>query len=108
MTICAVVREITWLPFTTHGWGCGYVGVDKDHPWYGQDYESIDADVHGGLTFGSKFSNVAFEVISGEYKEDLWFVGFDTAHFGDGSNWPKDRVISETLSLMSQAKKVRV
>jgi len=30
---------------------CGYLGVPKPHPWYGLDYDQIDADVHGGLTY---------------------------------------------------------
>jgi len=34
---------------------CGYIGVPKGHPWYGKDYDAIEADVHGGLThFGSE------------------------------------------------------
>lgn len=53
---------------------CGYVGLPADHPLYGRDYESIDVDVHGGLTF------------SGHRKcadETVWWLGFDCAHYGD-------------------------
>lgn len=45
---------------------CGYIQVDADHPWYGKDYNNVNADVHGGLTFSDKG----------------WF-GFDCAHAGD-------------------------
>ena len=45
---------------------CGYIQVDADHPWYGKDYDNVNADVHGGLTFSDKG----------------WF-GFDCAHVGD-------------------------
>lgn len=43
---CAIVTE--------HRMGhlCGYVGVPPHHPWYGKDYDSIEARVHGGLTYG--------------------------------------------------------
>lgn len=30
---------------------CGYVGVAPGHPLHGKDYDAVDADVHGGLTF---------------------------------------------------------
>ena len=30
---------------------CGYVGVPKGHPDHGKDYDAVDVDVHGGLTF---------------------------------------------------------
>ena len=30
---------------------CGYLGVPKDHPWYGKDYDEVDVEVHGGLTY---------------------------------------------------------
>lgn len=31
---------------------CGYIGVPKCHPWYGQQYSDLNVDVHGGLTYG--------------------------------------------------------
>lgn len=54
---------------------CGYVGVPNMHKFYGMDYASVDADVHGGLTYSAK----------GEYpvESDLWWLGFDCAHAGD-------------------------
>ena len=48
----------------------GYVKVGLDHPWCVADpgmIESVDADVHGGLT----------------YVDHEGWVGFDTAHAGD-------------------------
>jgi hypothetical protein len=32
---------------------CGYVGVTSDHPYYQQDYDSVNLDAHGGLTFAA-------------------------------------------------------
>lgn len=63
---------IYWMTYTAPLWGAinGYVHVPDDHPWFGLDYDSVDVEVHGGLTFGGA---------SG------WF-GFDTLHSGDV--WP--------------------
>ena len=45
---------------------CGYVVLPEDHKLYGTDYEEIDVDVHGGLTYSENGK-----------------VGFDCAHAGD-------------------------
>ena len=52
------------------GHRCGYVGVSKYHPWYGKDYNEVDLDVHGGLTYAGM-------------RDDLWWFGYDCAHLGD-------------------------
>jgi hypothetical protein len=63
------------------GYRCGYVRVPQGHPWHGQDYDSIDADVHGGLTFAEP------DVHCGKGGEDdAWWVGFDCAHLGDAAD----------------------
>ena len=58
------------------GWKNGYVAVEKDHPYFGKEYTSIDdeIEVHGGLTFSDEF-------VDGD--KTLWVFGFDTAHSGD-------------------------
>lgn len=63
---------------------CGYVGVPPSHPMHGKDYDSVDADVHGGLTYsapcdGGHICHVAPE---GE-PDEVWWFGFDCAHSGD-------------------------
>jgi hypothetical protein len=64
---------------------CGYVGVPPGHPWHGKDYNDVDVNVHGGLTFargcdeGGKICHVPLE---GE-SPDVWWLGFDCAHSGD-------------------------
>jgi hypothetical protein len=50
---------------------CGYVGVDSDHPKFGEGEDKLDLEVHGGLTY----SNTEDDGIH-------WF-GFDCAHAGD-------------------------
>ena len=79
-----------------HGWGNGYVGVPKDHPWYGKHYDEIEAYVHGGLTFSE---NGLF----GE-QSNIWFVGFDTSHCSDTKeNCPLSFVAEQTDNLYKQA-----
>lgn len=101
---------------------CGYVGVDKNHPLYMQDYsknlqclieldketatlgdrsplllfaamgreewKSMDLvfDVHGGITFADflESTECRFDPQVDEVGEELWYIGFDCAHAGDG------------------------
>ena len=56
---------------------CGYVGIPKEHRFWGVGYDSdeeihaIAEDVHGGLTY------------SQQGDDGWWFFGFDTAHTED-------------------------
>lgn len=69
---------------------CGYVGVPESHPGFERDYDEVNVDVHGGLTFADKCQpseegdhrgichteeNAANAVV--------WWLGFDCAHSGD-------------------------
>jgi hypothetical protein len=51
------------------GHRCGYVTVPEGHPCAGKDYNELDVDVHGGLTYA--FDNQ---------------FGFDCAHFYDAKD----------------------
>ncbi len=62
--ICEIKRNLSM------GNLCGYVTVPEGHPWFGQDYDYIKADVHGGLTYGAM-------------GKDGYTVGFDCAHAFD-------------------------
>lgn len=62
----------------TTGTLCGYVGIPKEHRFWGISYEEshvelseIEVDVHGGLTY------------SAEGDDGWWYFGFDTAHAED-------------------------
>jgi hypothetical protein len=54
---------------TEMGHRCGYVTVPEGHPCAGKDYNELDVEVHGGLTYG----------------EGLQF-GFDCAHLYDAKD----------------------
>lgn len=85
---------------------CGYVGVPPGHPWHGRGYgatydnadgrvieHSIDAEVHGGLTYAARCQengHICHVARPGE-PDDVWWFGFDCAHSGDLR--PKDMVM---------------
>lgn len=58
------------------GHRCGYVRVPGGHPWHGK-HDSIDAEVHGGLTFSQA------DKPCGKGDDDAWWLGFDCAHSCD-------------------------
>ena len=59
------------------GWGNGYVGLPKWHPWFNIHYNDIYVDVHGGLTFSEFNKDYPVE------NDNLWWLGFDCAHCND-------------------------
>jgi hypothetical protein len=66
----------------TGNW-CGYVGVPSTHSAYLKDYNDVDAHVHGGLTYANKCSGVICHIPEPGMSDDVWWLGFDTAHAGD-------------------------
>jgi len=50
---------------------CCYINLPESHPWYGKDYYDIPLDVHGGLTYGQRYSDTVYR------------IGWDYAHRGD-------------------------
>ena len=86
------------VTFSNMGHRCGYVGVPKWHPLYGKDYMdyldikkediegkevSIEAyfTCHGGITYSGGGENSTYPIES-----NLWWFGFDCAHYGDGKD----------------------
>ena len=61
---CQVARHMS------QGHLCGYIRVGSDHPWYGKDFNNVDVEVHGGLTFARCIDKIST-------------FGFDCAHLGD-------------------------
>lgn len=57
-----------------------YIEIPKTSKLFGKSYKEIysmgiDIDVHGGLTYASKYLK--------DVKENSWFIGWDYAHAGD-------------------------
>jgi hypothetical protein len=102
---------------------CGYVGVNKTHPTYMKNYNDINVDVHGGLTFANicspnKEHGICHIVEEGE-DDDVWWLGFDCAHAGDmipnrvgGYRWYEDQyrdlyyVMNQCVLLARQLKEL--
>lgn len=62
---------------------CGYVGVPEEHPAFGKDYEHIDVNIHGGLTYAAECRGHICHKPEPGMPEKVWWLGFDTAHCGD-------------------------
>lgn len=81
-----------------------YIQIPENHKFYKKDYDEIDLDVHGGLTYSSKQLCLENEVKQG------WFIGWDYAHYGDyagyeemfpiefrtnGKKWTTEEILEE-------------
>ncbi len=73
------------LRHNTLGHWCGYVGVPRDHPAYGKDYDDVDVTFHGGLTYANLCRDFICHVPAPGMPDDVWWLGGDFAHSGDVS-----------------------
>jgi hypothetical protein len=65
------------------GFFCGYVGVPREHPAYGKNYNDVDVEVHGGLTYANPCDGEICHVPESGMPDDVWWLGFDCGHAGD-------------------------
>lgn len=66
---------------TSMGHRCGYVGLLPNHKQYGLEYNAINVDVHGGLTYSREGNTYPVD------DSDRWWIGFDCAHYRDGKDF---------------------
>jgi hypothetical protein len=64
---------------------CGYVRVPPGHAAHGKQYDAVDVDVHGGLTFAE------LEECNDHPDGQGWWFGFDCAHCFDAMYDPNAR-----------------
>lgn len=86
------VDEVTGYPCLVKrnpvGALCGYVGVPEGHPWFGKNYDDVDAQVHGYLTYasfcqeGDEAHSICHIPAPGE-SDHVWWLGFDCGHSMD-------------------------
>ena len=62
---------------------CGYVAVKPDHPDYGVDAGLVGVDAHGGLNYANTCGGVICHVPDDPESDDVWWLGFDCAHYSD-------------------------
>ena len=85
-------KGVRILILNTHGMHfCVYVGVPKDHPLAGFDYDVIPLNCRGGLTFGKEGTKRKDDI----YPSGYYWYGWDYGHLGDYthfdySNMPKN------------------
>lgn len=69
---------------------CGYVGVPESHDGFKKDYDDVEVEVHGGLTFASLCRpskdgdhKGICHVEEGAANKIVWWLGFDCGHAWD-------------------------
>lgn len=67
---------------------CGYVGVPEGHPAFGKDYNDVEVEVHGGLTFAGLCQEEGTgprvcHIPEPGQPDRVYWLGFDCAHSGD-------------------------
>ena len=85
---CLAVRH------PSYGHWCGYVGLPPAHPMYGNGFDDVAFEAHGGLTFAAPCSpgddetkGICHIPAPGE-PDHVWWLGFDCSHAWDLS--PQD------------------
>ena len=73
---------------------CAYIEIPKGHRFYEKDYEEIDLDCHGGLTF-SDVRDFGFG--------EKYYIGWDYVHVGDYI--PYFPIEGEDMSIYENAKR---
>lgn len=66
---------------------CGYVGVSEGHPAFGKDYDSVAADVHGGLTFAGGYNRLGTYILKIEAGISLDAAGWKLIAETPGRSW---------------------
>lgn len=72
------------ITFNDMGFRCGYVAIKENHKLYNNDdYDSLDLNVHGGITFFDKSDCILDQDLIKTSCADKW-IGFDAGHGYDG------------------------
>ena len=64
---------------------CGYVGVPSNHKFYKANYNDVNVDVHGGLTYANVCSTPICHIPQPGMPDDVFWFGFDCNHYMDYS-----------------------
>lgn len=69
-----------------------YIEIPKNHKYYLKDYDEINIDVHGGLTYSDNYL-----IVENEKLTNTWFIGWDYAHYGDYYGY--DEMLPEKIKI---------
>ena len=70
---------------------CGYVGVPKSNPYYG---DAMDIDCHGGVTFTDYIE---------QWGLNYWFIGFDCSHIYDITRYSEVKDVVEAEFIFDES-----
>lgn len=90
---------------------CAYVELPKEHKWYGECYDNIFIDCHGGLTYSST-QGIIFPSNNPNHRDGYW-IGWDYAHLGDycyndynfesnAKHWTTEEIFEEVKAVINQ------
>ena len=88
------LRPIDWLDEVETGTHNGYIVAPASLRF--KDYDEIDINVHGGLTFARKKESW----MPKDLDEDAWIIGFDTAHGGDNPEDQNEKYVENECKLV--------
>lgn len=87
---------------------CAYIELPKNNQYYGEDYDNIPIECHGGLTY-SAYGLLPTQ--HAEYKDGYW-IGWDYAHCTDytffsnysweGKVWMTEDILLEVKQVIDQ------
>lgn len=93
-----------------------YIEIPKNHKYYLKNYDEINIDVHGGLSYSDNYL-----IVENEKLTNTWFIGWDYAHYDDfigyelnyplefrtsGKKWTTEEIQEEVYSVCKQLKEV--
>ena len=86
-----------------------YIEISRENILFGKDYNEIDIEVHGGLTYAEDhLQNI---------KNNTWFIDWDYAHYNDyagyeimfpkglrtgGKKWATEEIFDDVVSVIEQ------
>lgn len=91
---------------------CGYVFLPPTHRYYQKDYESIDINCHGGLTYSNSIKKFLPELELFNLFKNYWVIGFDCGHYVNNDSEDLETAIkyfgdnNELLLKLSKFKKI--
>lgn len=82
---------------------CGYVGVKANNSQFEKEYDSIEnINIHEGLIYSDRKED--YPVTK---SKDIWWFGFDTAHFNDYIDWEAGKELLETEEEKKENKEMK-
>ena len=106
-----------WMIVSYSSHPCAYVQLQKDHPYYKENYEFMEIDVHGGITYGQDGFHPNFPGID---PRDGFWIGWDYNHCFDFNAlahpvpreyekmWTTEEIFEDVKSVIEQLKEIKL